>query len=157
MKKFIFATALLLTTALISYGQSYTTGIGLRGGFANGITAKHFLTERNAVEGILSTRWDGFMLTGLYEIQDVAFDTPGLYWYYGVGAHIGFWDGYANHRWFDEDRSYTVIGIDGIIGLEYAFAEIPFSISLDWKPAFNITGHSAFWGDGGGLSIRYIF
>lgn len=156
MKKLIVITAFLLVTTF-GFAQSYSTGIGLRGGFASGITAKHFITEENALEGILSTRWNGFMITGLYEIQNIAFDTPGLYWYYGFGGHIGFWDGDVDHRWFDENKSYTVLGIDGVIGLEYAFAEVPFSVSLDWKPAVNIIGFSSFWGDSGGLSVRYIF
>ena len=48
------------------------------------------------------------------------------------------------------------IGIDGIIGLEYTFDEVPFSISLDWKPTFNIAEHAAFLADEAGLSIRYV-
>lgn len=148
---------MIATLTFVNAQQSYSTGIGLRGGLANGLTVKHFIGEKAALEGILSTRWKGFTVTGLYEIQQTAFDTPGLYWYYGVGAHVGFWDGYDGHPWFDDDDNYTVIGIDGILGLEYAFAEIPFSISLDWKPAFNLTGHSGLWADSGGLSLRYIF
>lgn len=158
MKKFILATFLFVAATSFSFAQqSYSTGIGLRGGLASGVTVKHFISDKAALEGILSTRWRGVVITGLYEIQQTAFDTPGLYWYYGVGAHAGFWGNYVGHPWFDDDASYTVLGIDGIIGLEYAFAEIPFNISLDWKPAINITGYSGFWGDGGALSIRYIF
>jgi hypothetical protein len=41
--------------------------------------------------------------------------------------------------------------------LEYNFKEIPFNLSLDWKPALNLVGSSGFWGDGGAISIRYIF
>jgi len=120
------------------------------------VTAKHFISETRTLEGILSTRWRGFNINGLYEIQDIAFDTPSLYWYYGFGGHIGFWDAHYN-RWFNDNANYTVIGIDGIIGMEYCFAEIPFSISLDWKPAINLAGYSGFWGDSGAISIRYIF
>ena len=77
-------------------------------------------------------------------------------WYYGLGAHIGFWDGnYTN--WGTPGENYAVIGVDGIIGLEYNFSEIPFNIGLDWKPAINIIGFTGFWADGGALSIRYIF
>ena len=53
--------------------------------------------------------------------------------------------------------TYTVIGIDGIIGLEYSFTEIPINVSIDWKPVLNIIGYSGFWGDGGALSVRYMF
>jgi hypothetical protein len=50
-----------------------------------------------------------------------------------------------------------VIGIDGIIGLEYVFRDIPINIGLDWKPALNIIGNTSFWPDKGAVSIRYIF
>ena len=156
MKKFVLATTVFVLTIFAANAQSYDTGIGLRGGLANGLTVKHFVSENAALEGILSTRWRGFNITGLYEIHAIAFDTPGLYWFYGFGGHIGFWDGNRN-PWFDDEADYTVFGIDGIIGMEYVFAEIPVTIGVDWKPAINLAGYQGFWGDGGALSIRYIF
>jgi hypothetical protein len=139
-----------------SYAQDYNTGIGLRGGFANGITIKHFVSSKSAFEGIITSRWRGLALTGLYEIHNRVFDTERLNLYYGFGAHIGFWNG-NNIGWGEQGESYTVIGVDGILGLEYSFEEIPFNLSVDWKPAFNFYGYSGFWADGGALSIRYIF
>ena len=85
-----------------------------------------------------------------------AFGVDRLNWYFGFGGHIGFWDGH-DVKWAKDNRSYTVIGIDGILGMEYNFNEIPINLSIDWKPVFNIIGHSGFWGDSGGISIRYIF
>jgi hypothetical protein len=58
-------------------------------------------------------------------------------------------------KWSSNNNAYTVIGIGGILGLEYNFNEIPINISIDWKPAFNIIGHTSFWGDGA-FSIRFI-
>ncbi|HET8860895.1 hypothetical protein [Marivirga sp.] len=155
MKK--LSITFLLTLFALTYGiaQDYNTSIGLRGGFSNGITIKHFVSSKAAFEGIIASRWRGVELTGLYEIHGRAFDTERLNWYAGFGAHVGFWDG-RDTRW-GEDRSYTVVGIDGILGLEYNFVEIPFNISVDWKPAFNLYGYTGFWADGGALSIRYIF
>ncbi len=156
MKKIIFAFCFVLVAAFGANAQDYNTGIGLRGGFFSGLTVKHFLNESNALEGLLSTRWSGFDITGLYEIHNQAFNTPGLNWYYGFGGHIGFWDG--NHvKWADDYNNYTVIGVDGILGIEYNFSEVPINIGLDWKPALNLVGHTGFWGDGGAISIRYIF
>ena len=157
MKKLIFSCFLFLSILSITKAQDYSTAVGVRGGWAYGLTVKHFLTENAAIEGIFSSRWQGFNITGLYEIHANAFDVDGLAWYYGGGGHIGFWDGSKNDRWFDDDDNYTVIGIDGIVGLEYTISEIPINISLDWKPAFNIIGHSGFWGDGGALSVRWYF
>jgi hypothetical protein len=151
---------ILLSTFLFSfsYAQDYNTGIGIRAGYANGLTIKHFVNSNSALEGIIASRWKGFQITGLYEIHNRAFNTERLNWYYGFGGHIGFWDGdNTNKYWGDPGESYTVIGIDGILGLEYNFSEIPFNLSVDWKPAFNLYGYNGFWGDGGALSFRYIF
>jgi hypothetical protein len=130
----------------------------LRGGFTNGLTVKHFTGDKAAFEFLLGSRWHGFDVTGLYEVHNRAFDTAGLKWYYGAGAHIGFWNGdYTYRDWGYQGTSYTVAGLDGILGLEYSFREVPINLSLDWKPAFNFAGYSGFWADGGALSIRYIF
>ncbi len=156
MKKIAVIMIVLLFFVAESKSQDYNTGIGLRGGFASGLTVKHFLNESKAVEGIFDSRWHGFSITGLYEIHAEAFNTPRLNWYYGVGAHIGFWNG-QYYRNYDNRKDYTVIGIDGILGLEYNFEEIPFNLGIDWKPALNLVSNSAFTGDGGAISIRYIF
>lgn len=158
MKKIILIPLFLILFSITVKSQDYNTGIGLRGGpFFNGVSAKHFVTSNVALEGILTTRWSGFNITGLYEIHDQAFNTDRLNWYYGLGAHIGFWEG-ADFKWADDIYAfYTVIGVDGIIGLEYNFYEIPINISIDWKPIINLIGHSSFWGDDGAISIRYIF
>jgi hypothetical protein len=159
MMKRILITLTLTTFLLISANaQDYNTGIGLRAGLTNGLTIKHFVSQRHAVEGLFATRWRGFEITGLYEVHNTAFDVDRLNWYYGIGAHIGFWNGDYTHKyWGDENVNYTVIGIDGIIGIEYNFKEIPINLGLDWKPAFNLSGYTGFWGDGGAFSIRYIF
>lgn len=135
---------------------NYNTGIGLRGGFSNGVTIKHFIKHDTAIEGIVTTRWKGINLTGLYEIHNETATVEELSWYYGFGGHIGFWDG-NRVNWADDNNAYTVIGIDGILGLEYHFARAPICISVDWKPTFNVIGNSDFWGDGGAISIRYTF
>ncbi len=156
MKK-VFATVVIsLCFALVSVAQDYNTGIGVRGGPASGLTVKHFISDRAALEGILSTRWRGIQVTGLYEIHAPAFDAERLKWYYGVGAHVGFYEG-RHARWGDRDRDYIVLGLAGILGLEYSFTEIPFNVSLDWKPVFNLFGYTGFWGDSGAISVRYIF
>jgi hypothetical protein len=158
MKKLFYTVIILAFFTLSANSQDYNTGIGVRGGLSNGLTVKHFISSNTAIEGLLSTRWKGFHITGLYEIHAQAFNTPRLNWYYGFGGHIGFWDGYDKHPWFDEDvDSHSVLGIDGIIGIEYNIEAIPFNISLDWKPGFNIIGHTGFWGDELALSIRFIF
>jgi len=157
MKKLLLTLTLAVCFVAFANAQDYKTGIGLRGGLYNGLTVKHFIGDKSALEGILATRWRGFEITGLYEIHNqLTSNIDRLNWYFGFGGHIGFYNG-DNTTWGDAGTNYTVIGIDGILGLEYNFAEIPLNISVDWKPAFNLVGYSRFWGDGGALSIRYIF
>jgi len=158
MKKLITIILISFFFTTISFSQNYNTGIGLRGGFSNGLTIKHFLSTNRAFEGIVSTRWRGLELTGLYEIQNQFRGAERLNWYIGFGGHIGFWNGdYTHSYWGEPSTDYTVVGIDGILGIEYNFEEIPLNIGIDWKPELNLIGYTGFWADGGAISIRYIF
>jgi hypothetical protein len=158
MKRVILISVLVFSVLALTNAQDYKTGIGLRAGYPAGLTLKHYLNRTAAFEGLLSTRWRGFEITGLYEINKPAFDINRLNWYYGFGAHVGFWNGrYTSSYWGTYGDQYTVVGIDGILGLEYNFEEIPVNLSLDWKPAFNVVGYTGFWYDGVALSLRYIF
>jgi hypothetical protein len=158
MKKIILTLTLVIFISAYSSAQDYNTGVGIRLGFSNGLTLKHFVSQKSAFEGLLSTRWRGFEITGLYEVHNNAFDVERLNWYYGGGAHLGIWNGDDTYNsWGEKGVNYVVIGIDGVLGIEYNFAEVPINIGLDWKPAFNLSGYTGFWGDGGALSIRYIF
>jgi len=164
MKKFILSALLLLVGFVHSYTfaqKNYNTGLGLRFGYVYGVTLKHFINDKWAIEGILSTRgWgngSGFNLAVLGE-HHWALGPKGLALYAGFGGHLGYWswkngnrpNGYNNNQAF-------VLGVDGILGLEYTLAAAPFTFALDWKPEFDLIGGSRFWGDGVALSIRYAF
>lgn len=154
MKKLLIVVA----AAMLSFGvsaQSYDNAIGFRGGLASGLTFKHMMGDKAGFELLLDSRWSGFSFTALYEIHAEAFEVEGLNWYYGGGAHAGSYRSNVNNRYFNDER--TVIGIDGILGIEYNISEIPINVSLDYKPALNLVGYSGFWGDNGALSIRYYF
>ena len=147
---------LALILSLNARSQDYANALGARLGLAQGITFKHFVTTTDAAEGLLTIRWSGFDITGLYERHMTAFDVNGLYFFYGGGAHIGVWNGVVSSR-YNYSNSHTVLGIDRIIGLEYVFSEIPFNVAIDWKPALNLIGYTGFWGDELALSFRFIF
>jgi hypothetical protein len=154
-KHFLIAFALMLGS-LSTNAQDYVNSVGVRAGLSQGLTFKHFMTTNDAVEGLLATRWGGFNLTGLYERHTAPFDVDRLYFFYGAGAHLGVWNGDVT-PWFDDNTSHVVIGIDGILGLEYVFSEVPFNVALDWKPGFNLIGYTGFWGDELALSLRFMF
>ncbi|WP_347158008.1 hypothetical protein [Pontibacter chitinilyticus] len=158
--RFSFALALMLSVAVGAQAQSgYTTGIGLRGGAASGLTIKHFIQNDVAIEGILSTsfKYRGTVITALYEKHAQAFDVPGLLWYYGLGGHVGFYNG---HYYYDRgDKHYNDdvfgVGVDGVLGLEYYIRDIPFTIGADVKPYINIPFGGGFWDTA--LHVRYVF
>ncbi|MGY6521757.1 MAG: hypothetical protein ACXIUD_08525 [Mongoliitalea sp.] len=157
MKNLLFLVLVVFMMGLSqeSFAQ-YTTGIGLRAGVSNGLTVKHFISNDAALEGILHTRWGGFVITGLYEVHKDIRDVKGLMWFFGGGAHLGSWNAGARRPWGDGNRSETVVGLSGIIGLDYKFNDVPIGLSLDWKPTFNFSGQR-YWGDEVALSIRYVF
>jgi hypothetical protein len=93
----------------------------------------------------------------LYEIHTEPFNVNNLCFFYGFGGHLGSWQTVGGKSWWDDTENHSVIGIDGIIGLEYSFLKVPFSISLDWKPGFNIIGYPKFWSDELSFSIRYTW
>ncbi|WP_092099996.1 hypothetical protein [Pontibacter chinhatensis] len=161
--KLTFALMFVLFAVIGAQAQSYSTGIGLRGGAASGLTVKHFIKSDAAIEGILSTsfKYRGTVLTVLYEKHAPAFNAAGLQWYYGIGGHIGFWEGrhYYDrhhkhyHKHYDDD--VLGVGIDGVLGLEYYIRDIPFTIGADIKPYINIPSGGGFWDTA--LHVRYVF
>ncbi len=159
MKKFILISLIFVASSFALNAQDYRTAIGFRGGTSQGLSVKHFISYENAIEGIVCTRWRGLMIIGLYEIVNPAFNVYGLNWYYGGGAHIGFWnDTYYNLPWANDDHygNYAVLGVDAIIGIEYTFIDVPINISVDWKPAMNFFGYTGLWGDAGAVTVRYV-
>jgi len=159
----VFVSIILLCLSASLQAQTdYKTAAGVRLGTANGVNIKHAIGNVSTVEGILSVRWEGFILTGLYEFNQDIFDDPNMNFYYGAGAHIGAWDlDRRREPWDPKDNdidgsSYFALGLDGIVGMEYTFTEVPFAVSLDWKPAFNLLENPGFWFDHLGLSVRFI-
>lgn len=156
MKRLVILFFALFAITTASFAQKgYNQAVGVRGGLVQGITAKKFIGDKTALEGILFTRWRGAGITGLYELHSWnAFDVDNLNWFYGLGATVGFYDGYY---YSGTGSNFFGIGIDGIVGLEYNFEEIPINISVDIKPSFNLLGYDDYLGYGGAFSIRYLF
>jgi hypothetical protein len=138
----------------------YDTGIGVRAGNHPGFTLKHFLTGNGAVNGLLQTgyKYRGWNFTALYEHHSKAFGQDNMRWFYGGGVHVGiFSSNVVSERWgYYYAHSITTGGVDAIAGIEYRVPMVPFAISLDVKPYYDIIDPSVGWLDGG-LSLRYTF
>jgi hypothetical protein len=140
--------------------QPYHTGIGLRFGYTPGLTIKHFVSSTSAIEGIIGSRYRGMVLTGLYEVNFL--QQHGLAAFAGVGGHVGFYRGYyvrVHHGHWDYvyyDGPNASVGIDGILGLEYTFHEVPLNFGFDVKPYFDILEPGIVFWDAA-ISARLVF
>jgi len=160
MKKILPAFLILLFSTVYTNAQDYLTAVGLRGGLFSGISVKQNLYEDHCLEIILSAREGGFNITLLAEKQQMAFNNMHWFWYYGAGAHTGFWPEvifqYPWNNRLPPSGSRFVVGVDAIGGLEYTFDQIPLNFSLDFKPSLNFIP-LGFFCEGLALSVRYTF
>jgi hypothetical protein len=140
---------------------------GLRSGGISGISIK-LIDDLDAMEIIAGVQRNGFKLTGIIQkykpiqVRRIA----NLFMFSGLGAHAGF------ERYTDEESrtidgftyySYRkvvspVIGGDLNLGIEYRFESVPFHVSLDYKPYFELFGRKIFrldlWDIG--FTVRYL-
>jgi hypothetical protein len=159
MKKLITIMCLTVIATIGIYSasnaQGYRNAIGGRFGTANGITFKTTLGGNKMLDLIANFRsndgYDYFRVTGLYEIYNPIQGAQGLNYYYGLGGSVGS----RTRKWDDKNQAY--LAIDGVLGLDYKFAEVPLNLSLDWKPAIELAPGTEFDSSGLGLSIRFTF
>jgi hypothetical protein len=160
MKKALLTTLIIAGICLINSvsAQEYKTALGIRLSSSpamvnNSITFKHFLNEKSAIEGLFSFG-DPLAIGALYELHK-PFSTPGLQWFYGAGGYLAFGKQYNVSKAMDENKTY--FGGQGIVGLDYKFANIPIDLSLDWKPELNIVPNINFEPAAIGFSARFTF
>ena len=164
MKKIMIAlvTMMAMTTMSVKaqdMDQSYRTALGVKiWGGGGGISIKHFAANsNNALEGIGYFWNHGMRITGLYEIHFDIANAPGLKWYVGPGAHVGFYNEGYYDDYGNKGTGGSYVGIDGVLGLDYKFNGAPINLSLDWQPSFEFGDDRGFYGAWGGLGIRYTF
>lgn len=152
-KSILLALVLLLIGSTSAYSQQYRHAVGLKFGYDFALTYKLNLSEANSLDlGLNLHPWGHFGLNvyGYYNWQWAINPVPGLSWYVGPGAHIGF---------LHQDFYFS---INGQIGLEYKFQNIPLALSLDWGPGVGFRAGKDYFGVGfagyyGGLGVKYTF
>jgi hypothetical protein len=159
MKKYLLIVIVIVfgmisKTNAQALGSDYKTAIGVKI-YPGAISIKHFISSNVALEGLASFWRYGFRFTGLYEYHGEINDAPGLQWYIGPGAHIGFFNDRWSRRYIDQSNTVD-FGIDGVLGLDYKIKGAPINVSLDWQPSFTIVTDPTFrsWG---GLGVRFAF
>ncbi len=144
---FLFVVSLNIGMAQnkTSNSTEYKTAIGVKLWNGGGVTLKTFIAGNNALEFIGYFDRYGTRITGLYEIHGNLSSEGALKWYFGPGAHVGLYKG------------ITAVGIDGVVGIDYKFSNIPLNLALDWQPAFELGSgdRNGFYGNWGGFAVRF--
>ena len=96
MKKLSLVLILIIAFGVALSAQEYKNAAGFRFGLSNGLTFKRFINSDSALEGILTSRWHGFNVTGLYEVHKNLFNDSQINFFYGFGGHLGIWNGKYN-------------------------------------------------------------
>ena len=151
MKKLIFTIIFAFSFIFLNSisAQSYSSAVGVKLGYCLNGTFKKQIKENFYVDIYAGFRTHFILGGAAVEFHKPIEEVENLYWYYGGGAYFGSY----NYNSF----SYTFIGINGVLGLDYSFDEIPLNVSVDWMPGFNLTGdNNGFYSYVGGLSVRYI-
>ena len=154
-KKILVGCLFLFFAYSSAFSQEHSNAIGIRAGLPTGITYKRFFNEKSAIEGILGTRWRGVSMSLLYEYHKETNIYPGLRWYFGGGAALGFYDNQS--PWVIGNDYKTIFGLEIVLGIDYTFAEIPLNLSFDWTPLYNIIGYTDFDLLQFALSVRFMF
>jgi hypothetical protein len=123
----------------------YKTAIGVKVWNGAGISLKTFITDKNALEFIGYFDRYGTRISGLYEFHGNLSSEGALKWYIGPGVHVGLYKG------------ITAVGVDGIVGIDYKFTNMPLNLALDWQPTVELGSGSrnGFIGYWGGFAIRF--
>ena len=159
MKKIsVLVLAVCMLSLSNAKAQDYKTALGVRLSSAaahinNSISFKQFINEKTAIEALFSFG-DPVALGALLEFHK-PLASEGLRYYYGAGGYISFvktYDPIKNKNEVDPN-----FGAQGVIGLDYKFANIPLNISLDWKPELNIVSDINFEPAAIGFSARFTF
>ena len=148
----IILPALLLTLSgflldSTASAQDYRLALGVRLSnnvptLSSSITGKYFVTDRNAIEGLVSFG-NRFGIGALLELHRPFSTVEGLSWFFGGGGYVGF------------ENDDTYLGPTGVIGLDYKFPTVPVNLAIDWKPELDILPAVNFVPEAFAVSIRF--
>jgi hypothetical protein len=150
MKKILLPILLILNLSV--FAQNSGREAGIRGGITSGFTYRQYLEKNFSYEGLLSFRQDGLQFTLLRQVHEQTLfkNSENLYLVWGYGAHAGFfYDSEYNLFLFDRitypERKFSpVAGVDGYGALEYRLSSFPITLSLDYKPFFEVSAYQFF-------------
>ncbi|MCF0173201.1 MAG: hypothetical protein HUJ91_05675 [Bacteroidales bacterium] len=158
MKKLFAIAAALVMTLTAANAQDYSKAIGIEGGLQGiGITYKQFLNSGH----FMDYKANAYLGDGFGVNASATFDWNmdlgnNFAFFYGFGAGAGFMLGAEK----SEKNYLQALGF-GNIGIEYAFATIPFAVSLDWNPGVHLDFkdklESGLMVSNAGFGVKYTF
>lgn len=152
----LFLSVFLLVGVAVRAQHAYSLGVGVKVGSPwVGLTAKGFLGNQSALEGVVTFGPYGVGATALYEYHLYFLSVPGLRWYLGCGGHFATGRNRGYNPYADGHFSNYYAGVDAVLGAEYVFAGLPISVGIDVSPMLNLVGRVAPWWNAG-ISVRYL-
>lgn len=139
-------------------GQVYQSAIGARLGYPLSVSYKTFITPESALEGYVGFRnWVNYRwvsINGAYQQHFPIEGVDNLQWYLGAGGGIYFW----NYDVLKNERNSQIgLGLQGYLGLDYTFDEVPLNLTIDWVPTIFLTGYRTGFGVSyGNVGVRYV-
>jgi hypothetical protein len=132
---------------------TYKSAFGVTIWNGGGVTLKTFIREdKHALDFTGFFRSLGARIGVAYELHGNLNTEGNLKWYVGPAAYVGLYNKFDN-----KDYNGTYLGVGGVLGIDYKFAELPINLSLDWRPAYELISSNNFFSQYGGLSVRYTF
>lgn len=148
--KYLIVLIALFSFSLKLSAQDYERAFGIRGGLSSGFEYRVFIDDHLSYKALLSTRDRGIQIVGMKEFHEYGlFDfSDNLSLVYGFGVHVGYerWDKYHEYSSYRswENKTAPIAGLDGLIGVEYNFLEVPLSLGFEAKPFFDMFGRTFF-------------
>lgn len=152
-----FCLMMLLTLENNASAQSYFNTLGVRLGNGTeyrtaGLTYQQRVMKNFTLEGIVQTNFSkNTTAHALFEYHHPILSKR-LNYYVGAGLMSG--RELVNHPDSSAAFQSTIFGADLVAGLEITL--LKFTISLDYKPNFNITGRDKWFTDQVGVSVRAV-
>lgn len=160
MRTHLLVLSLMIGLSGASYAQGpgYKTALGGKIGSLTGFNIKHYFSNLMAIEGTAGASPGGVGVAALAEFNFHFPSAPYLTLFFGFGADVGahFYNGWGYYRRNYPGYRGVGFGIDGTVGVEYTFQEVPLNLSLDFGPRFSVFPGPGFDPLGySGLAVRY--
>jgi hypothetical protein len=156
----LLISSIFALSCLTANAQQYNSALGVRLDWSTlnvglgELSFKHFFNSPNAIDVNFGIGRRYIWTHVMYERnQPFIGDTE---WYYGFGADFGYWNTNYDGRYNDEERDGFWTGIDGNLGIEYTFVDMPINLAFDMGPTVRILPDVKL-GIMAGFALRYAF